>query len=80
MLYVAEPVLAVFAADSGVRPMPESLGVAGVCNFPAYQNNTRCEKQAPSEKARNKQHRGIHHEVTPIVNTAVYTAAVLHDY
>ena len=77
---MTQPVLAVLAANSGVGTMPESLGVTGVCDFPTYKNDTRCKEQAPTEKAGNKEHRSIHHEVSPVVNTAVDTAAVLHDY
>jgi hypothetical protein len=53
--------------------------VIGVCNLPTDKQNDRCEKQAPSKEILYKEQRGVHHKVTPVENSAVYTATIFHD-
>ena len=43
------------------------------------KHDKRGEEQTPAVEARDKQHRGKHHEVSPVVNPAVDTAFVLHE-
>jgi hypothetical protein len=53
--------------------------MVSVCNLPADKHNNRGEKQAPGEEVFNKEHRCEHHKVTPVKNSAIYAAAILHD-
>ena len=50
-----------------------------VGNLPAEKNNKRYEEQTPAVETRDKEHRGKHHEVPPVIDSAVYTAFILHE-
>ena len=43
------------------------------------KHDKRGEEQTPAVEARDKEHRGKHHEVSPVVDSAVDTAFVLHE-
>jgi len=47
--------------------------------FPLNQHNTRCKKQTPAVEISDKEHRGKHHKMSPVINTAIDAASVFHD-
>ena len=51
----------------------------GIDDFPFNQDNAGGKKQTPTVKILNKKHRGEHHKMSPIVNTAVDAAFILHN-
>ena len=53
--------------------------MARINHFPLNQNDTRGKKQAPAVKIADKQHRGKHHKMAPVINTTVYAASVFHN-
>ena len=48
-------------------------------DLPLDQYNQGFEKQTPAKKIPYKQHRCEHHKMSPVKNTAVDAAPVLHD-
>ena len=53
--------------------------MACIGNLPVEKHDKRGEEQTPAVEARDKQHRGKHHEVSPVVDSAIYAAFVFHD-
>ena len=62
-----------------VGAFPEAFGVFGVDDLPVDQYDGGGEEETPAEKIADEQHGREHHEMAPIVNTAIDTALVLHD-
>lgn len=50
----------------------------GKGNLPVNQNNKRHEEQTPAVETWDKEHRRKHHEVSPVIDSAVDAALVLH--
>ena len=48
-------------------------------NFPAKHNDQTGKEQAPGKKVSDKQHRGKHHEMSPVKNSAVDTAFIFNE-
>ena len=59
--------------------MPESLRMVGIGDFPADQNYACSKEQTPAKKAFDEQHGSKDHEMSPVKDPAVDTAAVFHD-
>ena len=72
-------IFAMSALQSFVGAAPESLRMFSVNNFPVNQHHCGSEKQTPAEKVRNEEHRGKHHEMSPVINAAVDAAFILHN-
>ena len=43
------------------------------------QHHTGSDKQTPAKKILNKQHGGKHHKMSPVIDSAIHTATVLHE-
>ena len=78
-LHLTGLIPAVCALQNLVGTAPESLRMSRIYQFPANQYHTGGEEQTPTIKVWNKQHRRKHHEMSPVVNTAVYAALILHN-
>ena len=51
-----------------------------IVKFPADQYDTGCEKQTPAEEIADKEHRSKDHKMSPVIDPAIYTAPVFHDF
>ncbi len=50
-----------------------------IYNLPSNQNDKRCKEKTPAEEIPYKQHRGEHHEMSPVIYSAIDAAFILHD-
>ena len=78
-LDLAGLVAAVLALQLLIGSVPEPLRMLVVDDLPVNQHHTGGKKQAPAEKIPDKQHRRKHHEVAPVVDSAVDAASVFHN-
>ena len=53
--------------------------MACIGNLPVEKHDKRSEEQTPAVEARDKEHRGKHHEMSPVEYAAVDAAAVFHQ-
>ena len=74
---LAELFRAIFAGNRVVAAFNEALGVSSVAVFPLDENNERDSEQGPRERMRNKNERGKHHSVIPVIYSAGCAAFVL---
>lgn len=70
---------AIAATDGIIRPMPESLRMVGIGDFPADQNYACSKEKTPAKKTFDEQHGSKDHEMSPVKDPAVDTAAIFHD-
>ena len=79
ILHLTDLIITISALQIAVRTIPKSFRMPCINNLPLYQHDTGCKKQAPAKKISNEQHRCKHHKMSPVINSAVDTTAVLHN-
>ena len=72
-------ILTIYTLQSLIRTIPKPMWILGINNFPMNQYHERYKKQAPAEEIFNKQHRCEHHKMSPVIDSAIHTASVLHN-
>ena len=70
---------AIAATDGIIRSMPEALRMVGIGDLPADQNDACSKEKTPAKKAFDEQHGSKDHEMSPVKDPTVDTAAVFHD-
>ena len=74
---MAELFLAISAGKAGVRLFKKSLGVEDDKHLPEDKKKHRYAKERVGINARDKDERGEHHSVVPVVYTAGAAALIL---
>ena len=72
-------IFAVPAFQNIVGTFPEAFRMLDKCKLPAYHHHQTGEEQTPCEEMSDKKHRGEHHKVAPVKNSAVYATFILDE-
>lgn len=72
-------VFAVFAFQNVVGAFPKLLRMLNQGDFPPEHEHDARKEQTPREEVPYKKHRGKHHKIAPVKDSAVDAAAVLYD-
>ena len=72
-------ILTVRTLQDPVGAVPEAFRMLCVCQLPVQQYYAGCEEQTPAEETADKKHRGEHHKMPPVIDTAVNAALILHN-
>ena len=72
-------ILTVRTLQNPVGAVPEALRMLCVCQLPVQQNYAGCKEETPAEETADKEHRGEHHKMPPVIDAAVNAALILHD-
>ena len=75
---MAHLILAIGTAQGGIAAIIKALRMLGVIQFPAQHDQQRHKEKAPGKEALDEHHRRVHHHMTPVIDAAIGTAAILH--